>query len=136
MMIWINDFNWICVHFSFQKMPPRSSIMIFTCVNNMISNRDWLDLNFQMINTSRQTLFEIQSRAVYKVGNNILTNRLSCLNRKIRLDFLNLSFETYKIKCKNLFLLWNVLIVCFVVYFIIFICSFSNNVIYALMKEQ
>jgi hypothetical protein len=83
----------------------RHCLLLFKVFNNMILNRDWLNLNFQMINTSRQTLFEIQSCAVYKVGNNILTNRLSCLNRKIRLDFLNLSFETYKIKCKSLFLL-------------------------------
>jgi hypothetical protein len=39
-----------------------------------LKNRDLLNLNFQMINTCRQTLFEIQSLAVYKVGNNILTN--------------------------------------------------------------
>jgi hypothetical protein len=82
----------------------RHCLLLFKVVNNKISNKDWLDLNFQMINTSRQTLFEIQNCAVYKVGNNILSNRLSSLNRKIQLDFLNLPFETYKIKCKNLFL--------------------------------
>ena len=57
------------------------------------------------LNTSRQTHFEIRNCSVYKVGNNILSNQLSCLNRKIQFDFLNLPFETYKIKCKSLFLL-------------------------------
>ncbi len=80
-------------------------------VFHVILKRDWLDLNFQMINTSRQTLLEIQNCSVYKVGNNILSNRLSCLNKKLHLELLNLPFETYKIKCKNLFLLWTDLIV-------------------------
>jgi hypothetical protein len=83
----------------------RHCLLLFKVINNKISKRDWLDLNFQMLNTSRQTCFEIRNCSVYKVGNNILSNRLSCLNRKIQLDFLNLPFETYKIKCKNLFLL-------------------------------
>jgi hypothetical protein len=83
----------------------RHCLLLFKVFNNVILKKDWLDLNFQMINTSRQTLFEVQNCSVYKVGNNILSNRLSCLNRKLQLDFLNLPFETYKIKCKNLFLL-------------------------------
>jgi hypothetical protein len=83
----------------------RHCPLLFKVINNKISKRDWLDLNFQMLNTSRQTRFETINCSVYKVGNNILSNRLSCLNRKIQLDFLNLPFETYKIKCKNLFLL-------------------------------
>ncbi len=77
------------------------------------------------------------AHTVYKVGNNILSNQLSCLNRKLQLDFLNLPFETNKIKCKNLFLLWTVLIVfCWLFYKFILFCSFCYDVVYALMKEQ
>ncbi len=83
----------------------RHCLLLFKVFNNKILKRDWLDLNFQMINTSRQNLFEVQNCSVYKVGNNILSNRLSCLNRKLQLDFLILPFEMYKIKCKSLFLL-------------------------------
>jgi hypothetical protein len=83
----------------------RHCLMLYKVINSMIPKRDWLSLNFQMINTSRQTYLEIRNCSVYKVGNNILSNRLSCLNRKLQLDLLNLPFETYKIKCKSLFLL-------------------------------
>ena len=101
----------------------RHCLLLFKVFNNKISNKDWLDLNFQMINTSRQTLFEIQNCAVYKVGNNILSNRLSSLNRKVQLDLLNLPFETYKIKCKNIFLSWTVLLCVLWVYFILYVLS-------------
>ena len=118
----------------------RHCLLLFKLINNKITKRDWLNLNFQMLNTSRQIHFEIRNCSVYKVGNNILSNRLTCLNRKIPLDFLNLPFETYKIKCKNLFLLWTVLIVfCWLFYLKkenYFVCSFCNDVVHALMKEQ
>ena len=34
----------------------------------------------------------------------ILSNRLSSINRKITLDMMNLPIETFKIRCKNMFL--------------------------------
>jgi hypothetical protein len=37
----------------------------------MIPRKDWFDLKFQMINTKRQTYFEVQNHSVYKAGNNI-----------------------------------------------------------------
>jgi hypothetical protein len=45
--------------------------------------REWKDLNFQMINTRRQLLLKIKNTSNYKVGNNILINRVSSLNKKI-----------------------------------------------------
>ena len=41
---------------------------------------------------------------IYKVGINSLANRLSVLNYKIPLSWLNMSMNTFKIKCKRLFL--------------------------------
>ena len=83
----------------------RHCLLLHKVFNNSIPKRDWLDLNFQMINTSRQIYFEIQNHSGYKIGNNILPNRFSCLNKKITLDMLNLPVETYKIKCKRMFLM-------------------------------
>ena len=37
-------------------------------------------------------------------NNNILLNRLHILNNKIEKSWLNLSLESYKVKCKELFL--------------------------------
>ena len=39
-----------------------------------------------------------------KVGMNILSNRLTIINNKINLDWLNLSVDSYKVKCKRLFM--------------------------------
>jgi hypothetical protein len=88
--------------------------------------RDWLNLNFQMINKSRQTLSEVQNCSVYKVGNNILSNRLSCTNKKLQLDFLNLPFEIFKIKCMSPFLLWSVLTLFFWLFLLVIRCSYCN----------
>ena len=37
-----------------------------------------------------------------KVGMNAFSNRIWCLNGKIHLDWLNLSFDSFKLKCKQL----------------------------------
>ena len=67
----------------------RHCLLLHKVFNDSIPKRDWIDLNFQMINTSRQTSFETQNHSVYKVGNNILSNRLTCINKKVTLDMLN-----------------------------------------------
>ena len=83
----------------------RHSLLLYKVFNNEQPKNEWIDLNFQLINTRRQSLFEIQNSSTYRVGNNILSNRLSCLNRLISLNMLNLSFEGFKMKCKNQFLM-------------------------------
>ena len=82
----------------------RHSLILFKIFNQMIPENDWLELNSQIVCTGRQKLFEIRNLSTYKVGNNILSNRLSCLNKKLDLDMLNLPFNSYKILCKKIFL--------------------------------
>ncbi len=82
----------------------RHCLLLHKVFNNSIPKRDWLDLNFQMVNISRQTSFEIQNRSVYKVGNNILSNRLTCINKKVPLNILNLDIGPFKVICKNMLL--------------------------------
>jgi hypothetical protein len=60
----------------------------------------------QIVNTGRQTSFEIQNHSVYKVGNNILSNRLTCINKKVPLNILNLDIDPFKVICKNMLLKW------------------------------
>ena len=57
-----------------------------------------------MIHT-RQINFEITNNSNYRVGNNILSNRLSSINKKIPLEMLNLTIESFKIRCKTMFLM-------------------------------
>ena len=52
----------------------RHCLLLHKVFNDSIPKVDWLDLNFQMINTRRQNYFEILNHSVYKVGNNILPN--------------------------------------------------------------
>ena len=82
----------------------RHSLILFKIFNQMIPENDWLEVNSQIVCTRRQKYFEIHNLSTYKVGNNILSNRLSCLNKKIDLDLLNLPFNSFKIHCKRLFL--------------------------------
>ena len=106
------EISYVDLHKKYERALPndfcmyRHCLMLFKIFNYMIPEYDWLDLNIQMINTRRQKFFEVQNHSVYKVGNNILSNRLSCLNKKIELDMLNLPFNSYKILCKKMFLSW------------------------------
>ncbi len=49
----------------------------------------------------QQGLFIITKTKKYKIGDNILVNRLSVLNNLIPLDWLNLSHESYNLKIKG-----------------------------------
>ena len=82
----------------------RHCLLLHKVFNDFIPKRDWIDLNFQMINTSRQTSFEIQNHSVYKVGKNILSNRLVCINKKVPLNILNLDIGPFKVICKKMLL--------------------------------
>ena len=61
---------------------------------------DWIALNFQQVNSARNSNFNVIKTNNYKVGNNIITNRLHCLNNWIPLTDLNDPWLTFKIKCK------------------------------------
>ena len=54
--------------------------------------------------TGRQDNFIIRRQNNYKIGNNILCNRLSTLNNEIPLSWLNNTNETYKMKYKAKYL--------------------------------
>jgi hypothetical protein len=68
--------------------------------------KEWIELNFTQILSSRQTHFECFNNALFKVGNNILRNRFSPLNWKIPLTWLNFKPMSFKVHCKNQFLCW------------------------------
>ena len=66
---------------------------------------EWVALYLNSINTSRQTTFKVMRQNKKKVGLNALANRSFIVNDKIPLDWLNNSFETFKVKCKLKFLM-------------------------------
>ena len=104
------DVSFVNLHRKYNRAMPNNfslykhSLLLFRVFNGKIPKMDWIDLNFQMLNTSRQKLFEVQNYSNYKIGSNILCNRLSCLNKKLDLNSLNLSLGSYKVYCKSVFL--------------------------------
>ena len=65
---------------------------------------EWAALNMNIVFTSRQNAFRTNSDNSKRVGLNSLTNRLSILNGKIPLNWFDLGYDTYKIKCKMMFI--------------------------------
>ena len=82
----------------------KLAIQLFKLYNTSFPTLEWSHLNQNHFFTSRQTTFMSHKTNTYKVGLNALANRLTTLNGKIHLVWLNLSFQSYKIKCKNLLL--------------------------------
>ena len=90
-----------------QMMLYKHAILLFKIFNNQQPPHDWLELNFTQLTSRRQVNFECQNNANFKVGNNSLSNRLSTLNNKIPLNWLNQTITSFKLNCKNKFLLAN-----------------------------
>ena len=85
-------------------MKYRLSIQLFKTYNGAIINDDWMDLNNQQNFNERYNYVQIFDNSKLKIGKNIIMNRLTCLNRSIKYDWLNLSLNGYKLKVKELFL--------------------------------
>ena len=79
-------------------------IQLYKLYNTREHSLEWLHLNQNQILTSRQVYFEIFKSNSLRVGLNALANRLSNINGKIKLLWLNLLYDSFKIKCKNLFI--------------------------------
>ena len=67
-------------------------------------DNEFMHLNFQLNTNERLAKLSFHKMNNYEVGKNILLNRLTELNNKIEKSWLELSFESYKVKCKQLFL--------------------------------
>ena len=82
----------------------KCAIQLFKLYNATEFTLNWTLLNFNQTLTSRQTKFITLKSNKKKVGINILANRLSSLNGKIPLLWLNCSLPSFKMHCKKLFL--------------------------------
>ena len=82
----------------------KHALLLYNAFNDQEPPLDWIDLSFQQtFNTRCHTLQFVNSQR-YKIGSNSLCNRFKILNGLINFDWLNLSKDTYKLKCKALFL--------------------------------
>lgn len=87
-----------------QMSTYKHAILLHKLYNSTDSTNEWLTLNFNQILTGRQLNFKIIADNNFKIGNNLLCNRLTSLNEKIPLAWLALSIDAFKIKCKERFL--------------------------------
>jgi hypothetical protein len=87
-----------------QLMSYKHSLLLHKIFNNQLYFKDWLSLNFQQTFNARNNTVNIVDTSRIKIGKNIAINRLKIINGKIPYDWLNLSWDTFKVKCKKLFL--------------------------------
>ena len=80
------------------------ALLLQRIYNATSASPNWVDLNFQQNFNGRMQMFNVYDASNYKVGKNLPANRLRVLNNKIDLKWLNLSRDSYKVKCTDLFL--------------------------------
>ena len=85
-------------------MNYRLALCLFKLYNVNFNIFEFLLLNHNQILTGRQNKFFVIKSNNYNIGINSLANRLPVINNKIPLDWLNLSFDTFKVKCKKILL--------------------------------
>ena len=107
-----NDISFINIHEMYIRATPdkylkyKHALCLFKLMNSESPhNLEWVALNFNQILTSRHTTFKINKHNNKRVGLNALANRFSILNDQIPLDWFNKSFDSYKIKCKEKFIM-------------------------------
>ena len=77
---------------------------LFKLYNSDYNLLEFSLLNFNQVFTSRQMTFKTLKSNRTKIGLNSLANRLHHINYRVPFEWLNNSFETFKVKCKKLFL--------------------------------
>ena len=87
-------------------MKYRLSIQLYKLYNayNQNENDNWIDLNFQQNFNDRNNFVQITDNSRLLIGKNTIVNRFKSLNNLIDYDWLNLSLDTFKLKCKSKFL--------------------------------
>ena len=83
-----------------QFLKYKHSLLMYKIWNDVIFSQEWLALNFQQNFNVRSTTVKVFETSKSKVGKNIAVNCLTVINGLIEYDWLNLSIDAYKIKCK------------------------------------
>ena len=87
-----------------QMCEYKHALLLHKLVNLEQPGSDWVDLNFQQNFNNRSSTFKFVKTNNYKIGLNLLCNRLTCVDGKINFDWMSSGFESYKVQCKNVFL--------------------------------
>ena len=65
---------------------------------------EWQQLFFNQNFNNRNNKANFRNLSTYKIGKNIVTNRLWVINNYIPYEWLNSSILSFKLKCKDFFL--------------------------------
>ena len=87
-----------------QMIRYKHALMMYNLFRNCMPDNEFMHLNFQANLNQRIQHHTFLKRQNYTVGNNILLNRMCNLNATILKSMTNLSYLTYKLKCKEIFL--------------------------------
>jgi hypothetical protein len=85
----------------------KLSLLLHNIFNEGVPSDEWIHLNHEQILMSRQTDFMIKTKNTTTIGKNVLASRFHVLKSKIPLEWLNLTYINFKLKCKNKFLKLN-----------------------------
>ena len=80
------------------------ALQLHKLINLELPKADWLDLNFQQVFGGRTRTFNFAKTNNYKIGLNLICNRFHSLNGRIDYSWMNESYESFKIRCKKMFL--------------------------------
>ena len=91
-----------------QIMLYKHSTLLHKIFNSHTPPMGFIQLNFNQTNTSRETLFNSLKSTHSKIGNNLLSSRLTILNKRIKLIDLNMSISSFEVKYKQILMppLW------------------------------
>ena len=82
----------------------KHALQLYKLFNSNNMSEDWISLNIQQNFNRRNNTIQLINASNYKVGRNLLVNRFLNLNNKINFTWFNDSFNTFKVKCKQLLL--------------------------------
>ena len=85
-------------------MAYKHALLLYRIFNDPFQSLNWVSLNFQLLFNSRDHSIRVVDTSKLKIGKNLVVNRTKIVNGKIMYAWLNLTYESYKIKCKAIFL--------------------------------
>ena len=87
-----------------QVMTYNHALLLHKVYNDEKMSPEWQSLFFNQSFNNRTLTANFIDRSNYKIGKNLMENRLNLLNGKITYEMLNMEYPSYKIKCKELFI--------------------------------
>ena len=76
----------------------KLALLLHRLINLEIPYSDWIGINFQQNHNTRNFSFSFFKTNNYKIGENIICNRLPSINGKIRLKWMSERFDSYILK--------------------------------------